>query len=471
MQPRLFLTLIFIVIINHSFAQKKWGLQECVSYALANNISIKQADLQTKISDVQYNQSKLSQYPSLNFNNSNSYNNGSNQDPATFGLVTQSFFASTLQLQASAQIFNWYSKQNTIAANHWQAEAAKASAENVKDNIILSVANAYLQILLARAQDSIAWGQLQQSQAQLSNTQKLVAAGSLPQLNASELESQVATDSANLIAANGNFQQSILSLKAYMNMDAGAPFDVAVPPVELIPIENIADLQPETVYASAIANLPQVRIDDYKLKAAKKNTDIAKAGLYPTFSAFGGLGSRYNNLGEDIAPGYSVGLIPFAQVGGSNTFVYPLEPNYYKTSFFRQMNENFYQSIGIGLSIPIFSGGTLRSNWQIAVLNEKNLSLQKDADNQTLKQNIYQAYNAAVVALDKFNAGKKTLETSQRSYDFAKKRYDVGILSTLELVTEQNNLFSAQLQYVQNQFDYVFKMKVLEFYKGQGLKL
>ncbi len=96
------------------------------------------------------------------------------------------------------------------------------------------------------------------------------------------------------------------------------------------------------------------------------------------------------------------------------------------------------------MSIPIFSGGTYRSNWQIAKLNIQNASLQKDADNQTLKQNIYQAYSAAVVALEKFNASKITVATSQRSYDFADKRYNVGMLSTIELITDQNNLLSAK---------------------------
>jgi outer membrane protein len=458
------------MLTGNLFAQKKWGLRECIDTALVNNISIKQSDIQAKISDAQYDQTKLSQYPTLGFSGNSSFNSGRNQDPTTFALITQNYLAANFQLQSSAQIFNWFSKQNTIAANHWQAEAAKASAENTKDNIILSVANAYLQVLLSIAQDSIAWGQLQQSQAQLSNTQKLVNAGSLPELNASELEAQVATDSANYIAATGNVQQSILSLKALMNVDAGIPFDVAQPPVELIPIENIADLQPEFVYSSAIANLPQERIDDYKLRAAQRNADVSKASLYPTLSAFGSLGSRYNNLGQDIS-GFGLSGTPFGQVQGSNALVFPYEPFYTKTSFSRQMNENFYQSVGINISVPIFSGGSSRTNWQVAKLNVQNLSLQKDADNQTLKQNIYQAYNAAVVALDKFNASKKTLETTRRSYDFAKKRYDVGMLSTIELITDQNSLFSAQLQYVQNQFDYVFKMKVLEFYKGQGLKL
>jgi outer membrane protein len=176
-------------------------------------------------------------------------------------------------------------------------------------------------------------------------------------------------------------------------------------------------------------------------------------------------------LGEDLSNGFSISPLPVGFVQTTNDPVFAYEPVYSKTSFFTQLNENFYQSIGIGLSVPIFSGGSLRSTWKIANLNVKNQALQNDADNQTLKQNIYQAYTSALVALDKFNAEKKTLDATQRSYDFAQKRYAVGLLGSLELITDQNNLFSTQLQYLQDEFDYVFKMKVLEFYKGQGLKL
>jgi len=259
-------------------------------------------------------------------------------------------------------------------------------------------------------------------------------------------------------------------------MDAAAPFEVDEPPVDQIPIENIADLQPEAVYALALANLPQQRVNEFKLKAAQKNADVAKAGLYPTFSAFGNIGTLYNNLGTEITGSYLVSSIGQVNVGGTNYIVAPSAPfnignTYGKEAFFSQLNSNFGQSVGISLSVPIFNGGSLRSNWQIAKLNIKSAELQKESDNQTLKQNIYQAYNSAVVALEKFNASKKNVDASQRSYDFSEKRYAVGMLSTIELITNQNSLLSAKLQYVQDQFDYVFKMKVLEFYKGQGLKL
>ena len=135
------------------------------------------------------------------------------------------------------------------------------------------------------------------------------------------------------------------------------------------------------------------------------------------------------------------------------------------------MNKNFRQSIGISLSIPIFNAASLRTNWERSKLTIKSVELQKEADNQKIKQDIYQAFNAAMVALEKFNASNKAVLTAERTYEFAQKRYAVGMLGTFELITNQNNLFRAKLERTLNQFDYVFKMKVLEFYKGEGLKL
>ncbi|HTB53476.1 MAG TPA: TolC family protein [Ferruginibacter sp.] len=474
-------TLIILLFTTSIKAQEKWDLRHCVDYALANNISIKQTDVQAKIAQLQYKENKLSQYPAANFTGDGAYNSGRNQDPTTFSLITQSYLSAGFQLQTSANIFNWYSKQNSIIASRWEADAAKASVDKLKNDIVLSVANAYLQILLSKAQQNIALLQLHLSEAQLSNTKKLVAAGSLPELNAAELEAQVATDTANYINAKGAVDQNVLVLKSYMNVDAATPFDVDSPPAELIPIESFADLQPEDVYNLAIVNLPQQRVNEFKLKAAQKDADAAKDAMYPTLAAFGTLNSSYLDyktaLYDPIIVGYNP--TPYSvNVGGTSyTVQSPIITNGNKIGYAKsdpfgtQLSDNFRQSAGLSLTIPIFSGWSLHGAWEQSKLNTRNLELQKDADNQTLKQNIYQAYNAAVVAMEKFNASKKTVDASQRTFDFSQKRYDVGMIGTFELITNQNNLFTAKLQYVQDQFDYVFKMKVLEFYKGQGLKL
>ncbi len=466
---------------NISIAQQKWNLLQCVQYAMDNNISVKQNEIQAKFAYLNYKQSSLSKYPSANFSNNYSYRFGKSENPSTGILENQDFFSIGLNFQSSVEIFNWYSKRNSILANQWELEAAKAGTEKLKNDIALTVANAYLQILLAREQQKIAAVQVQQSIAQLGIIQKQVRAGALPELNAVELEAQVARDSANYIAAKGNVEQAKFVLKAYMNIDAGEPFDIIEQSAENIPVENIADLQPEIVYASAIANLPQQKVNNFKLKAAAANVKAARGMLYPTISGYGSLGTNYGYFRvptfQQVFSGYiPSGLVISNSSGGFTDVQRPVFTNGTKSGyitaepFSTQLNNNFGQSIGINISVPIFNGWSARANYERNKLNITTLELQKDLDNKTTKQDIYQAYNAAIIAMEKFNSSRKSVEASQRSFDFATKRFNIGMLSTLELITNQNNLFRAKLEQVLNQFDYVFKMKVLEFYKGQGLK-
>ena len=475
-----FLSCVFFTITTT--AQKKWSLPECVAYAVENNISIKQTDLQHRLASINYKQSKLSQIPSLNFSNNDGYSFGKSENPSTGILENQNFFSVSFNLQSSVQIFNWFSKKNTILADEWSMRAAAASTDKMKDDVSLTVANSYLQVLLAREQQEIADVQVKQSIAQLDIVNKQVAAGALPELNALELSAQLANDSANLISAIGNVNQAKFVLMAYMNMDAAEPFEIAAPPVEQIPLEPIGDLQPQDVYQQALLNQPQQKLNEYNIKAAEFNSRAARGMLYPSISAAGGLGTNY---GYFRTPTYAQVFNGYAPTGlvvpdGSGGYVQVQQPvfvqgnkNGYITAetFGNQLNNNFGQSIGINLSIPIFNGWQGKANYERSKISITNLKYQRDLDNQTLKQNIYQAYNAAIVALEKFTSSRKAVDAAQKTYDYSTIRYNVGMMGTLELVTNQNSLFRAKLQYVANQFDYVFKMKVLEFYKGNGLKL
>jgi outer membrane protein len=463
-------------------AQEKWSLQRCVQYALDSNISIKQNEIQAQLAGITYKQSKLSQIPTANFSNNEGYRFGKSQNPSTGILENQNFFQIGLNLQSSVSVFNWFSKKNTILANEWSLQAAKAATDKLKNDIALTVANSYLQVLLAREQEKIADVQVKQSMSQLEIVNKQVKAGALPELNAVELEAQLASDSANLITATGNVTQAKYVLKAYMNIDAGMPFEIEEPPADQIPLQPIADLQPENVYALALANLPQQKVNDYNLKAAQKSSLAAKGLLYPSISAYGSLGTNYGYFRSptytQIPNGYAPsGLVVSDGMGGFIDVQKPLFTNGGKNGYITsdplgtQFSNNFGQSIGISLSVPIFNGWQSKANYEKSKLNIRTLEYQIRLDNQTLKQDIYQAYNAAIVALEKFNSSQTQVDAAQKSYDFATQRYNIGMLTTLELITDQNNLFRAKLQYVANQFDYVFKMKVLEFYKGQGIKL
>jgi outer membrane protein len=470
-------------VSTFSFAQlvpsgqeEKWDLRKCVEYAMQNNISVRQADLQIRFAELDLQQSKWAQQPNANLSSSLGYSSGRNQDPTSFSLITTGYVFNNYSLQASVDLFNWFTKKNTIAARDLSLKSVQAGAEKAKNDVALNVAVAYLQILLAREQITLAASKVAQTQSQLESTRKQVNAGKLPELNAVNLEALLASDSSSLIAAETAARQSLLQMKALLNMDAAAPFDIVTPPVDLIPIESLADLQPDVVYNLATSNMPQLKADAFSVLSAKKMVEVARGSMYPTFSMFGSLGSAYNNKAQEILSRTQV-IVPLGTVtvGGTPYQVFPLTPfdtyTFGNMKYLDQLNQNFRQSVGLSVSVPIFNGGSLRSSWQRSKLNVKQVELQQEQNSFTLKQDIYKAYNDAVAAMQQFNANRKGVTSSQKAYDFAMRRYELGLLSTYDLITTQTTLQQAKSQLLYSQYDYVFKMKLLEFYRGQGLKL
>jgi outer membrane protein len=470
----------FIAVLSiQASAQNTWSLQQTVDYALENNISIKQSDIQARMAGVNLKQIKESRFPSLSAGANYGYSAGRNQDPTTFNLITQGFWTSSYSLQSSVNLFNWFALNNNIDASKFEAAAAQKSVEKLKNDVSLNVAAAYLQALVNKEQVHASKVQIQLTTAQLENTRKLVAAGAVPELNAAELEAQLARDSSTLVSAEMMEIQSVLQLKALLNMDAAIPFDIDNPDVANIPVESLLSLQPEYVYSLAREAMPLQKVNEFRVAAAKSTLKAARAQMLPSVSMFGSLGSSTNNqafevIGVNSIP--NVNPIGRVSVGGTEYNVVPFNPTTNvpitrKQGYFDQVNQNFRQSVGLSLSIPIFSGGQLRANRSRQQLNLENTLLQQKADDLDLKQTIYRAYAEAYSALQKYQASEKSVQAAQKVYDFASKRYENGMLQTLELITNQTNLFRATIDKLTAQYDYVFKMKVLEFYKGSGIKL
>jgi outer membrane protein len=378
-------------------------------------------------------------------------------------------------------LFNWFAVKNAVESSKLTIEADKAQVTKIQNDIALNVAVGYLQALLAKQQVNVATVQVSQTQSQLDYTRKQVKAGNLPELNAAELEAQLATDSSLLVTAQTSVQQSILLLKALLNLDAATPFDVEAPPVEMIPVESIADLQPDQVYQLAVMNLPQQRVNELRIQSAQKTVSAARGQMYPSISAFGNLNTRYTSF---RIPNYSKVISGYDPTGlrvntGSGTYDV-LSPHFTqgpRTGYITadplgtQFSDYFGQSIGVGIQIPIFNSHRARINWNRAQLSVQNLQLQNDQSKLTLKQDIYTAYTNAVSSLEKFNASKKAVAAAEKAFNFAEKRYQASLLSPYDLNNSRNRLTRTRLEMLSAQFDYVFRMKLLEFYKGQGLKL
>src|SRR3954451_10645004 len=199
----------FILLLSYKgFGQEKWSLQRCVDYAMKNNVSVKQSDVQARLSAISATQSKMTLYPSLTGSVNSSYQHGLTTNPTTNILSSSSYISGNISVQASYNIFNWNARKNTIAANNLTLAADKVGIDKAKNDIALTVANAFLQVMLRREQARITEVQMNQSLSQLLNTRKLVAAGSQPELNAVQLEAQHAKDSSAVLQATALVEQA-----------------------------------------------------------------------------------------------------------------------------------------------------------------------------------------------------------------------------------------------------------------------
>jgi outer membrane protein len=475
----------FISVLNVA-AQDKWDLRRCVEYAMANNISIKQADIDSRTFKLTLEQSKWAQFGTANGSTSVGLNFGRSIDPTNNIYVDQQGLSQQYSLQVGITLFNWFALRRARESNKFSYDAQVVNIDKIKNDITLNVANAYLMALLAKEQVTLAKTKLELTKHQLENTRKLVDAGSVPELNAAELEVQFATDTAAVITAQETYDIDNLQLKAILNLDAAAAFDLDTPPVETIPIEPISSLQPDIVYSIAVGTFPQQKMNDLRISAAEKYVDYSRGRLYPTLSVYGALGTNFFNDLRAINVVYSgyqpTPGLPYAldTVNGGKYIVYNNPGHvvysgqpFYKawTGYGNQLTNNFGQQVGLQLNVPIFNGNSARTNYKKAQLNVASARLTKDNDLLNLKQGVYQAYYNAVASLEKFEANKKAVTVAEKSFDLATKRYNIGMLNTIDYLTNQNNLFAARINTLIAQYDFVFRMKVLEYYKGLGIKL
>ena len=470
---RYLLLLLFCITLKKVNAQTTsdtWDLRRCVDYAMTHNISVLQADVQARQAALQTRLAKGGQIPNIGFNTQAGFQFGRSIDPTTNIYTNQTTFFQSISLQAGLTLFNFFSVRNNITASEKDEEAYKLGVGKAKNDIALNVAATYLQTLLSMEQAHIAKVQIDQTKAQLENTRKLVDAGSMPELNAAQLEAQLATDSSNYISAIGAADQNRIQLIAMLNLDESLPFEVATPDVDKIPIPPLSELEPGYVYQLALTTQPLQQKDSLHIIAGEYAVKSTRGAMYPTLSMFGSLGSNYGN--NRIEP---IGSTPFFDTTFTHNGDYFVRsaaiPTLGKPSYFRQVGSlNFNQSLGLQLNIPILNNRQLRSNYERAKLNLETLKLQFRADNLSLQQNIYTAYSNSVTAMVKYNSSTKAAETQQYAYDLATKRYEIGILSTIDYITIQTNLFTAKINQVSAKYDYIFKVKVLEFYKGQGVQ-
>ncbi len=461
---------------NNTTLTSKWPLERCIEYARDNNLQISESELNERLAKLIWQQNRASRTPTLNGDATLGESYGRSIDPTSNQFVTKGFLYNTLGLSSQALIFGWFQKKHQIEQNRLAILSANEQYNQLKDDVSLNVATGFLRVLLAREQVKINEAQLTLDNEQYAQTVKFVNAGKLPELNEAQMVAQVSSDSSNLIGAMYDERIALLQLKAIMNFNFEENFDIQAPDVNNIDISNLLNIpSPEAMYNTAVKGQHKMKYNELQLLSANKTLDIAKAAQYPQLSFFGNLGTNFSSnvkqlTGQTYVGETQIGSINFN--GSSFPITTPTFDYITKTSpLFKQYGNNIRANVGIGLSVPIFNGYTAKTSIQKAKIGLVSQQISYDNDKQKLKQEIYTAFEQAKASSQKYIAAKRSQEAAKRALDFAVKRYGVGMINTYEYTSILNGYYTASTSVLSSKYDLLFKLKVLDYYMGNPLKL
>lgn len=454
----------------------RWSLQRCVLYARENNLQVQSAELNERLATLQWQQTRSSRIPTLNADASAGDSYGRSIDPTSNQYVTKGFLYNSLSLSSQVLLFGWFQKKYQTQQNHLDLLATVESYSQLKDDISLNVVTGFLRLLLAREQLKVSEAQIILDLQQYEQTQTFARAGKIPEINVSQMFAQLANDSAVWMNNRSEEQLSMLQLRALMNFDFETPFEIVEPEINIRDLSAITQLtDPATICEIAMKNQHRMRYDKLKLESAKKSLEVTKTLRYPQLSVFANMGTNYSSNLKNIIGQTQTGSAPIGSVEvGDSSFVVSVPTYKYVTQnkpILKQYGDNIRANAGLSLTIPILNNATVRSNIERALIGIQTQELILEQDQLKLKQDIYTAYQQAQTAVQKFDATKHSQDAAARALDFAVKRYAVGMISPFEYTQVKNTYNSACSAVVSAKYDLIFKVKVLDYYTGNPLKL
>jgi len=455
-------------------AQEAWSLENCIQYAMENNIQIKQSVLNTEYNENLLKQSKLGQIPNLNASSNYSFSWGRALDQTTYQFTDdQQIHSLSMGFSSSVNLFSGLRVRNTILQNELNLMASYEDVEKIKNDISLNIAAAYLSIMFNQELLAVTVSQMEITGQQVERTQKMVDAGKLARGNLLELEAQYASEELNLVNAENQLSISLLNLQQILALPIDTAFGIDIP-ILTDPDENPLAISALEVYRIAELEMPQIKSAELAKESSEKGLKIAEGGRSPQLYLSANYNSGYSDIREQVVELGDPQQIPIGitQNSGDPVLSYPQQiPVYGAYPFFEQMRDNTSAGVGLGLSIPIFNGWQVNTSIANARIALENSNLELQNKKLTLYASIQQAYADALAALKKFNATERALISMEESFKYTEKKFEVGLVNTVDYNMSKNQLTATQSDLLQAKYDFIFRIKILNFYKGDPITL
>ena len=458
-------------------AQTTLNLEQCVNYAFDHSLTHKQAQLSQKSSDLDRYRANNATLPTVNGQFSPSLNLGRSVDPTSNSFSTQSIFSNGFGVSGNYMLYAGGQIKNNIAQTAIVQRAAQADVANVKNTLALTIAQAYLQTLLAEENLKTVQERLAQNERQIRNIQKFIDAGAMPAGSRLDIEAQQATTEQQIVQAQNAIEMAYLSLKMQMNYTENADFKIEHTNINTPVNTNLDVLTAKGVYATAEAAQPQIVAADLRTKAAEVSIAIAKGQALPTVQAFTSLRTNYSSIAKRVKEGEydirttNLGIITIPNLGSAPATVTQPIPVFETNPYFNQIGENFSGAIGLTVNVPIYQANSTKLAVANAKLAVERAKLNAEQTRQQLGNEVARALADARAAQKNLAASQKALNALDASANNIEKRFAAGASTSFELSTSRSLVDNQRVLVNNAKYDFIFKLKVLDFYQGIPIKL
>ncbi len=463
--------LLLLSIKIYSQPPSKLTLRECIETAIKNNIPVKQSALQTERDEINWKQAKANMLPNLNGSFSYGWNDGRIIDPFTNTFINQQLTSSGVGLSSSITLFNGLRLQNAIKQTSYAYQASKMDYEQAKNNLTLNVLLTYLQVLNNEDLLEISRNQADVTRKQVERLDVMVREGAVGQFQLSNLKGQLANDQIAIINSGNNLQSAKLTLCQLMNIPYNRELRLDRESFQMQ--AALYDMTSEGVYAEAMQNFAQVKATDLRVKSFEKAVKATQGNYFPLLSFGGNLSSNYSSAATLAIPTNTTETPTgsYVKINSTQYDVLTQQQNFTseKIKYGTQLNNNLGKSYGFSLQLPLFNNFFTRNQVKISKIILKNAELENANIKLLLRQNIEQAHQNMTATYERYKALAEQVSSYEISFNAAEIRFNTGVINAAEYLIEKNNLDRAKVNLSQATYEYILRIKILDFYRAKAL--
>lgn len=419
-------------------AQEGWTLRQCIDYAIEHNINVLQTANDVNQSAVEVNTAKWARLPNLNGSASQGWSWGRSASPVDNTYSDINSGSTQFGLSSNIPLFTGLELPNQYALSKLNLKAAIEDLNKAKEDIAINITSSYLQVLFTLELSKVANSQVLLSKEQSSRISRLAEVGKASPAEVAEANARVAQDEMNAVQADNNYKLALLDLSQLLELPTPEGFSLIQPDT----LATFAPLTPpDDIYTEALTNKPSIRAAQFRLEGSEKSIRIAQSGYYPQLSFGAGLGTNYYKIDGNSSDGFG-----------------------------KQLKNNLNKYVSFSLNVPLFNRFATRNRVRTARLQQTNLSLQLDNAKKVLYKEIQQAWYNAVAAESKFNSSTAAVNANEESFRLMSEKFDNGKATFVEYNESKQNLLKSQSDKIQAKYDYLFRTKILDFYKGNMIE-